>query len=340
MDESYSGTDPATLEIAMTEFDARGISPEQLGELTKQFLRELSGRSHAEACAIMEKNPVWDFRQLFEELGDFRCDWTPSDLGYPQAYTGLRPIEEQVNLIADHFKLDRGPAMRLLKYGLPDVPKWSEGWAAFPIQELLKGTHYVDHVEKALIWHSGVCGNTPGHYSSSRGLEGLRLEEHVRPHFDGRELGKLSCPRKNFAWEWKERIGGRIMIAPVQMGLLRRGQSDRMVRAYCTRAGVSEFPLGIFEVACLLAMHPSRVPDYLEQALHACTPGDEYNPEGHIKTQNCRWKQMGYFWRLRKNDIPCFGFGQDNIRDKQNGPVTASRWNINAHLDASWPLLR
>lgn len=318
----------------MLTFDNRGISPDQLGEITKQLVMALTRRSHAEGCAVMDKHFGWHIEQLLDELGDFSCDWVKTDLVYPKAYRGLRPIEEQINLIADQFRLDRGPAMSLLSHGLPDVPKWAEGWAALPILETHKGT-YVDHVERALIWHSGVCGNRPDCYSSSRGQEGLRLEEHVRPHFVGDELGKASYPRSRFTWKWGQRIGGQIMIVPVQMGILRRGQSDRMVKACCLQKCMEEFPLGIFEVACLLAMHPDRVPTYYEQALNVNTPGDEYTPEGFIKTANCRWKQMGHFWNLDKTGIPCFGFGQNNIRDKQNGPVTASGWDVDAHLGKS-----
>lgn len=313
-------------------FDDRGISPDQLGEITKQFVVALTQRSHAEGCAVMDRNIGWHIQQLLDELGDFSCDWTETDLAYPKAYKGLRPIEEQVNLIADQLHLDRAPAMKLLSYGLPGVPRWAEGWAALPILETFDGA-YVDHVERALIWHSGVCGNRLGCYSTSRGQEGLRLEEHVRPHFVGGELGKVNSPRRNFAREWGQRVGGQIMIVPVQMGMLRRGQSDRMVKARCLKSGLKEFPLGIFEVACLLAMHPHRVPGgYHEQALNVNTPGDEYTPEGFLKTENCRWKQMGHFWNLDKTGIPYFGFGQDNIRDKKNGPVTASSWDVGTHL--------
>lgn len=315
----------------MVLFDTRDISPEQLGELTKRFVMELTKRSHTEGCAVMGKNFDWHIRQLLDELGDFSCDWVESELVYPKAYTGLLPIKEQVNLIADQFRLDRAPAMKLLSYGLPDIPKWAEGWAALPFLEDIPGS-YVNIVEKALIWHSSICGNRPGCYSGSGATEGLRLKEHVRPHFVGGELEKANCPRRNFAWNWEQRIGGRIMIVPVQMGLLRRGQSDRMVKARCSQKDMKEFPLGIFEVACLLAMHPNRVPKYQEQALQVNAPGDEYTYEGFLKTENCRWKQMGHWWRLEKGGLPCFGFGQDNIRDDQNGPVTASGWDVNTHL--------
>lgn len=309
------------------EFDGRGITPAQLGELTKLFLAHLGARSHAEGCAMMGQHPGWHFGQLLDRLGSYTCDWTESNLGYPNAYKGLRPVEEQIQLVAGHFNLDGGPALKLLSSGLPDIPKWSEGWAAFPIMELLEGS-YVDLVEDALTWHSGVCGNRPNCYHSSGAPEGLLLPEHVRPHFVGKERKKVSYPRRKFASEWEGHVGGSIMIAPVQMGMLRRGQSDRMVRAYCEKEGHSEFPLGIFEVACLLAMHPTRVPVYREVALNVNAPGDEYTHEGFLKTPNCETKQMGQFWQTGNKGIPCFAFGGDNTRNERNGPITASSWKI------------
>ena len=124
------------------------------------------------------------------------------------------------------------------------------------------------------------------------------------------------------------------MIVPVQMGAMRKGQSDRMVKACCKRKGMSEFPLGIFEVACLLAMHPERVPDSDEKALEVNAPGDEYTPTGFLKSGNCRWHQMGEWRKLGKDRLPSFGFGWSGRREDHNGPVTASSWNIKAHLES------
>lgn len=308
-------------------FDNRPISPQQLGEITKVIVTALAKRSHAEGSALMDKHIGWHVKEFLDEQGDFNCDWVETGLTYPQAYTGLRPIQEQIELIADQFRLDKKPAMSLVSRGLPDVPKWAEGWAAFPISEEIKGT-YASLVYKALIWHSGVSGNRPGYYCGSGAPEGLKLEEHVQPYF----VDNASCTRRRFAWDWKQKIGGRIMIVPVQMGALRKGQSDRMVKAHCSREGMNEFPLGIFEVACLLAMHPQRIPKYREKALYVNTPGDKYTHAGFLKTANCRWKQMGNFWCFEEKGIPCFGFGQDNRQDEQNGPVTASRWDFDAIL--------
>ena len=51
-------------------------------------------------------SPGWHINEFLNELGGFACDFTPSDLGYPETYQGLLPIEEQVQLIADQFLLD------------------------------------------------------------------------------------------------------------------------------------------------------------------------------------------------------------------------------------------
>lgn len=310
-------------------FTGKAISPEQLGELVKRFVADLSKRSHAEACFMHEHNINWHIKELLDEQGGFACDWVESNLVYPQAYTGLWPIEEQVHLIADRFRIDRKLAMKVIAAGLPEVPKWAEGWAALPMQEELKGNHW-RVLEDALIWLCTICGGEPDRYSSCGGIEGLQFAEHVRPHFVGQAVGehKSSYARNRFVYEWKKRVGGRIMIVPVQMGALRKGQSDRMARAHCLHKERSEFPLGAFEVACLLAMHPHRIPEYGERALEVNAPGDEYTTEGHIKTFNCRWHQMATFMRLEKGGIPRFGFARGALQDSRNAPITASSWDI------------
>lgn len=308
-------------------FTDKTISPTQLGELVKLFAANVATRSHAEACFMHEHNMDWHIKEFLDERGGFSCDWVESTFAYPHAYTGLRPIEEQVHLIADRFHVDRKPALQVIAKGLPEVPKWAEGWAALPMQEELKGSHW-KVLTDALIWLNTIFGNRPDVFSSCRGTEGLRFEEHVRPHFIGREHGKFSYARNSFAWEWKQRDGGKIMVVPVQMGALRRGQSDRMVRAHCLQGERSEFPLGAFEVACLLAMHPNRICEYGEKALGVNAPGDEYTQEGYIKTLNCRYHQMATFMRLEKGGIPSFVFAGTS-RDSRNAPFTASKWDIN-----------
>lgn len=312
----------------------KGISPDQLGELSKRFIAELSKRSHAEAQTLMENSIDWHIREMLDEIGGFTCDWVESDLEYPEAYKGLRPVEEQVHLLADEFKMDSKPVLKFLQKDLPNVPKWAEGWAALPMQEDFPDT-YANIIYKALIWHCSVRGHAPDCFVSYGAREGLNLEDHVRPHFTGQELEKVNCTRKNFAYRWKQKVGGRIMIVPVQMGAMRRGQSDRMVKARCDGKNFSEFPLGIFEVACLLAMHPERVPRYGEKALEVNAPGDEYTPVGLIKSHNCRWKQMGEFRVLGHDKVPSFGFGSEQTKKACNGPVTASGWDVTSHVAGS-----
>ncbi len=305
------------------------ISPDQLGEAVKRFVAALSTRSHAEACFMYGHNLEWHIQQFLDEMGGFACDWVESDLAYPTTYKGLRSVEEQIHLVADQFRLDRKPALRLIAAGLPEVPQWAEGWAALPMQEELGGSHW-RVLENALIWLSANFGDETNRYWSCGGTEGLVFEEHVRPHFVGQEVGKFksSYVRNRFAYEWKRHVGGRIMLVPVQMGALRKGQSDRMVRAHCLERERSEFPLGAFEVACLIAMHPGRIPEYRESALQVNAPGDEYNREGYVKSFNCRWHQMGTFMRLKKGGIPCFSFALDSYRDASNAPCTASMWDV------------
>lgn len=309
-----------------------GMSPAQLGELTKRFVAELAKRSDKEAQAILSNNVEWHIGAMLDNLGDFRCDWVKSDLGYPTSYKGLLPLTEQVELLAKQFRLDRGPAMKLLKKPLPDVPKWAEGWAAVPIPEKFPDG-YAGITEKALIWHCTVRGHPPGCYAASA-LGGLMLGQHIQPHFVGPEMEKRNCTRNRFAEAWGRNVGGRIMIVPVQMGDMRKGQSDRMVKACCERKK-SEFPLGAFEVACLLAMHPTRVPGHDEKALGVNAPGDEYNPAAVLKTMgNCRWLQMGKFWCLRRGEVPTFVLGSEQLREACNGPITASSWDIKAHVES------
>ena len=311
--------------------EVKGISPEQLGELTKMLVADLAGRNLAEACFIYEHNPQWHITEFSDELGGFACDFTPSDLSYPVAYQGLRPIEEQVHLIAEQFRLDSAQALLAIGRGLSDVPKWAEGWAALPMQETLEGGYW-SNLEKALIWLNNMSGGIPDRFSASGGVEGLVFSEHIRPHFLGEEREKNSYVRNQFAYDWSKHVGGCIMIVPVQLGALRKGQSDRMVKAHCLKTKRSEFPLGAFDVACLLAMHPGRVSQHRERALAVNAPGDEYNTAAYIKAPNCRWYQMAQFMRLDDRGLPNFSFAWNNLRDPRNAPFTASGWNCRNHL--------
>ena len=310
--------------------EVKGISPDQLAELTKLVVLNLTVRNHAEACFMHEHNPAWHIKYFLDELGGFACDQVESDVGYPETYQGLLPIEEQVHLVAEQFQLKSEKALVVIP-NLPDVSKWAEGWAALPILEQLPGDHW-SNLQKALIWLNTICGNRPRCYAGSGGTGGLVFSKHVRPHFMGEEQEKWSYPRNDFARNWKKFGGGDIMIVPVQLGALRRGQSDRMVKAHCLKSERSEFPLGAFEVACLLAMHPSRIRKHREQALAVNTPGDEYNAAGYIQTLNCRWYQMAQFIRLDDRGLPNFCFAWDNLRDRMNAPFTASSWNLKEHL--------
>jgi len=308
-------------------FTNKDISPNQLGELTKMFVASLAQRNHAEARFMYEHSPDWYISDFLDELGGFACDQVESDFGYPEAYQGLRPIEEQVRMIASKFRLDCKPALEVITAGLPTLPKWAEGWAALPFQEQLPGGHW-ENLEKALIWLNTICGNRPGCYSASRASGGLIFSQHVQPHFIGKGHEKWSCVRNQFARDWKDHAGGQIMIVPVQMGALRKGQSDRMVRTHCLKTKRSEFPLGAFEVACLMAMHPTRICKHGERALGVNAPGDEYNADGYIQGHNCRWYQMAQFIRLDDRGIPNFCFAWDNLRDERNAPITASSWDV------------
>ncbi len=53
---------------------------------------------------------------------------------YPPEYKGLKPIEKQIDILADIFQLSLGYATEFIEKVLPTLtlPEWAEGWGAFP----------------------------------------------------------------------------------------------------------------------------------------------------------------------------------------------------------------
>lgn len=307
---------------------------EQIARLTGDFTRALVHRSRGELQDIFAEEGVgWEMETFLDRLSGYSCDFAEGDINYPTEYVGLRPLKEQIELVSDEFRIASRQALKLIRNQLPTLPDWMEGWAAFPIEYRLRNSSYSQALYKAVLWMNKVTGNLSGRYAGCL-MGGLDPFEDVCPGYTGIDSfahGFRSRRQSDFLNAFYEKFASRIAIAPVQMGRLRRGQSDRMVREQCRRSRC-EYPGTAFDVACLLAMHPTRVG--AGETLSANCPGDVYTQDalqthliGDLKNQ-----QMAEF-RGGIGDSPGLIFlsiGSDMRKDCRHGPVTFSTWDLNS----------
>lgn len=301
-------------------------TPKQIGSLVGTFATVVAERSQGELQDVLENGLDWEMDRFLDRLSGYSCDLVETTAEYPDSYTGLRPLEEQIDLIADAFQLAREPAQKLVAAGLPELPEWMEGWAAIPIEWLmLRLKSYEQRLEKALLWMNEAVGHK-GFIAGSWGHRGLDPFEHVCPEYNdpGYRAHDLRTRHLDFLSQFHRKYASKIAILPVQMGCKRRGQSDRMARAHCRRTKY-EFPATSFEVACLLAMHPSRIGG--SSALSANCPGDvlAWN-KSHVP--GVEMLQMIEFRGDLNPSLISLVFGLDSLRRATNGPITFSTWDL------------
>ncbi|MEO6536654.1 MAG: hypothetical protein ABIT47_03085 [Candidatus Paceibacterota bacterium] len=303
--------------------------PKQVGSLVGAFATAVASRSHGELQDILGQSVEWHMSRFLDRMSGYSCDFVESTVDYPSTYTGLRPIQEQIELVADTFNLARKPAQQLVAAGLPELPEWMEGWAAIPIEWLLvRPKSYGDKLESATLWMNEIVGNK-GYVAGSWGHRGLHPFEHVDPEYNAHDYPTqdLSKRHLDFLGQFYKKYGSKIAILPVQMGRKRSGQSDRMARAHCRRSK-REFPATSLEVACLLAMHPSRIGG--SNTLGANCPGDVFAPAASQKIygHEVDTLQMIEFRGDLTPGLISLVFSFDSIRRATNAPITFSIWDL------------
>ncbi len=191
-----------------------------------------------------------------------------SEYTYPPDYTGPKPINEQINIIAELFGLDPTKALEYAK-NLPILPKGAEGWFAIPRTEAL-GAKYFPEITHPVRRYCAAVNLTFDKLRESRSFynvcNGKIDEAHLRGNPD--TIKKFS--------KVKEQQEGDIIIIPAQLGMLHADESVKKARKTFKS---NEYGLGAFAICCILLTHPERLATHLE--LEMDCPGDECSEKGN-----------------------------------------------------------
>ncbi len=191
-----------------------------------------------------------------------------SSYEYPPAYGGLKPIREQVKVLAALLNLSPDTAMAFIENVLPTrtLPAGAEGWAAIPSIDAV-ARHFFPEVKDLALRYCRAVNLILEKIGASRKFENYRkgqiVPERLRMHARAAHAFDLLAMEQN----------GDILIVAVQFGKRHRGRSVRRARELmCGK----EFPLGAFAVGCMLLTHPER--EVVWEQLHVDCAGDEFAP--------------------------------------------------------------
>ncbi len=206
-----------------------------------------------------------------------------SNYTYPSEYK-MKPIEEQVQIIATMFGLDGAQALEFIKT-LPALPEGAEGWFAIPKVSSVAKKHFPaitdpaeQYCEALKMVHSKVA-ETRSFYNYREGqITTAQIHQYPRT--------------QSFLEQLESQLQGDILILAVQYGLRHKGKSVRRARETFSD---NEFGLGAFAVGCMALVHPERYVHFKE--LDTDCPGDEFAPVAG-----------GGF-----SKAPIFGFGGGNL---------------------------
>ena len=269
------------------ETQMRGSRPKTAGQLG-EFRRKMESiaRRAAEACNELESVSDHDaLSRLIDRIGEYetpilraaiektesilKCDRyvdeeVVSDREYPPTFKGPKPLEEQIKILADIFKLSSGPALEYAKK-LPEQPTEAraEGWYAIPALHALINKYWPG---KSLA--AGYC------LATNMVLQKLG---ETRPFFNNREgqVAEKHFRREKYSKEKllnlaEKQRGNNILIVAAQFGKRHRGRS--VLRALESFSPY-EYGLGAFEVGCMALTHPERFS--CEEEVDADCCGDE-----------------------------------------------------------------
>ncbi|HEY1041809.1 MAG TPA: hypothetical protein VGE48_00075 [Candidatus Paceibacterota bacterium] len=208
---------------------------------------------------------------------------TTKKYGYPKAYTGLKPLSEQIDTLASFagrlgFEIDPAPvhavAARTESIALPEG---AEGWGAILSPGLVGSERREREVMIELLRMQGPY-DIDVRFEHSEFFE----EEYFRRD-----------PLTQKMYETlSEQQPGDIHILPVQFGQRYAEVSDgEAIKNFGGPFG--EFGLGLLAGASLIATHPDRIGEYAD--LGVSLPGDQYHYRHSSKkfSRLCLVKQLG-----------------------------------------------
>ncbi len=224
------------IDIVETAYDKASLS-----DAEAQLVNEAPGLGNLIAKFINENRQS---KQYLDEQA-------PSNSRYPSDYKGPKPIEQQIQLIAQLFKLDQTKALAFTKT-LPELPNEAEGWFAIPSPTALSERHYDSTEDKNRQYHNAVnqiCMARSGQsevVGFNNYIVGKIDEDHLKLH-----------PRTTEAYEKlsEDQDNSDILIVACQLGMKHRGKS---VRKAITAFSSNEFGLDIIAAMAINLTHPTR----------------------------------------------------------------------------------
>ena len=224
--------------------------------LDKDGMQALLGRGDELSAAVIEA--IVNTSKKLGVSNQFASEKVSSNYKYPVEYT-MKHINEQIQAIADFFGLNPNPAFTYVKDVLPtlQLPEGAEGWFAVPRWQAVVGT-YNEAVEIA-VSKMNASRNFYNYRKGQLGPNYLRLHARTSAMLD----------------RVAETQPGDILIIPLQLGNLHKGESVRRAREIFS---ASEFGLGSFQVLSVALVHPKRLVRFDELDMDCA--GDEYAPGG------------------------------------------------------------
>lgn len=198
----------------------------------------------------------------------FASEEVRSSYIYPKEYRGLKPIGEQVDLVARAFGLSLGYTSEWIEKIMPTIslPDGAEGWCAIPSVDAVAKRHFpevtdpVDKYCRALEIILEILGKSRRFYNHREGeMTPRQLRQHARTLQAFEQIAEKQL--------------GDILIIPVQYGMRHRGRSVRRTRECFS---TNEFGLGAFAVGSMALTHPERYVRW--EQLHTDCAGDEFAP--------------------------------------------------------------
>ncbi|MBU1557764.1 hypothetical protein KKC45_02275 [Patescibacteria group bacterium] len=186
-----------------------------------------------------------------------------SSYTYTKEYKGPKPINDQIEAIAEIFGLDQSHALEFAK-NLPELPVGAEGWFAIPsnigLQKLFP--QITDPAERycsgVQLVHTKIASSRSFYNHREGQITPAQLRVHTRT---AQALDLIA-----------ENQPGDILIVAGQLGMRHRGRSVRRAREVFVS---NEFGLGSLAVGSIVLTHPERLVRWEE--LEMDCSGDEFS---------------------------------------------------------------
>lgn len=265
-----------TLITKITSRDPRGL------QATSLFEAAYNNAELDEARAQLLNEHGGEFQKhITEVITDLTA--VPYYYAYPKEYKEPKPIGEQIETLADIFKLDPAGALEYVK-NLPQLPDGAEGWFAIPRWEEIaeKYSEALSMTIKAMIkrhkiWYGGYWRELKNNYY---------LQEKT-----AKALQELANKQEKHD----------ILVVPCQFGV--RYKSVPVCRVRELIKDTNEFGLNSLTVGAMLLIHPKRLVRRIDLQIDCAGDGFFFNVY-------CYGNCVGSF-----EHAPCFYCSEDKKKD-------------------------